>query len=90
MHKKIKIVLVSIFFTNCLLTTKPLYAVSESIRAKLPEVRECANKTPGTSWKDCKSNCSDICNEIECAYDRGVCTGALIQLCCGEHPSDCK
>ena len=68
----------------------PLFAASDSIRAQLPELRECVRKEPGTNWKSCKGNCYDICNEIQCDYDRGLCNGALIQLCCGEHPSDCK
>ena len=64
--------------------------IPEHIRARLPEVRECVKEDPGNSWKNCRANCDDICNEILEPYERGVCNGALIQLCCYEQPSGCK
>ena len=72
----------------------PAFAAKEYIpehtRARLPEVRECVKKDPGNSWKNCRANCDDICNEISEPYERGVCHGVLIQLCCYEQPSSCN
>lgn len=62
----------------------------ENIRARLPEVRQCVKDDPGDSWKTCRANCDEVCNEILETYERGVCNGVLIQLCCYEQPSGCK
>lgn len=69
--------------------TNPKY-VSENIRARLPEARKCTKENSGNSWGDCRYGCVEICNEIVDTYSRGVCNGALIQICCGQHPSGCK
>ncbi len=64
--------------------------IPEHIRARLPEVRDCFKIERGDNWKNCRANCADICNEIPETYERGVCNGVLIQLCCNEHPAGCN
>lgn len=70
-------------------TTDTKY-VAENVRARLPEARKCIKENSGNSWNDCRYGCVEICNEIADTYSRGVCNGALIQICCGQHPSGCK
>ena len=62
----------------------------ENVRARLADVRKCFKENPGNSWSECRYKCADVCNQILETYARGVCNGVLIQLCCGQHPSECK
>lgn len=62
----------------------------EHVRARLTEVRDCFKIERGDNWKNCRANCADICNDIQETYERGVCNGVLIQLCCNEHPVGCN
>ena len=64
--------------------------VAETKRARLNEARKCVKENPGNSWNECRYNCVDTCNEVLETYARGVCNGALIQICCGQHPTGCK
>lgn len=64
--------------------------IPEHQRARLKEVRECIKEEPGTSWIECRHECAELCNQILEPYERGVCNGVAIQLCCSEHPTGCK
>lgn len=75
--------------TNKVKKEVPKY-IPEHERARLKEARDCLKEDPGNTWKECRNDCAEICNQIIEPYERGVCNGVLIQLCCNQYPSGCK
>ena len=92
--KKVKIslfitILLFVIFYNSAHTQEEQY-MPEDKRARLNEARECFRENPGTSWKECRYSCAEVCSQVLETYARGVCHGVLIQLCCDQYPGKCR